>query len=155
MEQWQHLYKWPHEPHENYYSNFRAQALLAYDEVFNNEGEKVKNIDFAKPIRGSFTKEEMTVVQEGLTVVRYADGRGQYMVIDEKGHILGGFKNLFNAGPRVENVPEEPKDHILLFKSFTGEWEIYADGDGKTIYYTKAQAEMYAANRTFFVKVPV
>lgn len=136
-----------------------------YDFVVTVEEKPVKQIDFSKPLQivGTPERSPVTVVQEGMTLVRVendaarASGRTWLAVVDENGKTFGAFEpHCAGQGVKFENVPEEPKGYLVVYwNPGEGEWMI--DGDQ---LMTKARAEnqAYRINRpalkSIAVKVP-
>lgn len=126
------------------YTNERGEKVV----IHRKEESRMKQIDFAKPLR--LHGDEVTAMKEGVTLVRF---QGNTYAVDE----YGNFQKTApcSGGPaRVENVPEEPKDHLIVYQGGDGKWRI--DGGGK---YTKENAEMMMRSPYYAkgvaVKVPV
>jgi len=123
------------------------------------EESMMKQIDFAKPLRLNYNGQgnEVEVVKEGVTLVRI---KGSLFAVDEHGVIqqTGRLREGVTSF-MVENVPEEPKDHLHLYRREGGEWKI----DGAPQLMTKEYAEDLSrgwarhagAKNTVVVKVPV
>lgn len=123
------------------------------------EEKPMKQIDFSKPLRTDGNKYPARVIQEGLTLVEYTSPIGGLMraTVDEMGGVYAlqehCGKGVFVF--QIENVPEEPRDHLVMWKSENGSWGI----DSNTIY-TKARAEYVVKTwhgmgyPSFLVKVP-
>jgi hypothetical protein len=126
------------------------------------EESRMKQIDFAKPLctvdkTGGHKGGSVEVVKEGLTLVRFT---GELHVVDENGKIEGYAIQPGDGTLWVENVPEEPKDYLHLYRREGEEWRIDF-GIGQL--YTKEQAENLSrgwarhagAKSTVVVKVQV
>lgn len=129
--------------------------------IIKEEESRMKQIDFAKPLRGAGSYRPMTVVKEGLTLVKTNDGRkaNQYYVVDEYGKQYGYADAAPSEFRAVENVPEEPKDHLCIWLDdpITGRASI--DRRGGSQLQTKATWEKHFGSRIgrdiILVKVPV
>lgn len=125
--------------------------------IFQKEEEKrMKQIDFSKPLQTSGDQFSARVVQEGMTLVEYTGtcGEKMYVTVDETGKPYA----MDNMGGRgfsfkVENKPEEPNDHIILYRtSPRADWSIAAP------VFTKSDAEFRVrrwGKDAIAVKVPV
>lgn len=117
----------------------------------------MKQIDFAKPLRDN-TGDTLTVVKEGLTLVR--DTRGMQFVIDEWGDVQRTVQCAGQGALKVENVPEPERDHLHLYRREGGEWRIdFGSGQLFTKEQAEANSRVWArhagAKNTVVVKVEV
>ena len=127
------------------------------------EESRMKQIDFAKPLRGAADKKPVTVVQEGLTLVRHSvwhslvdeQGRTHAIMMDEDNCV-----RLPGSNSGIENVPEPKSDHLHLYRREGEEWRIdFGSGQLFTKEQAEANSRVWArhsgAKNTVVVKVPV
>lgn len=109
------------------------------------------SIDWTKPIRWTKAWQGSTDAELNLHVV--AHSRSEAVVAwgcnkDNLTFDVVDMKGRRNGDPFVENVPEEPKDHLCLWCSLDGEWHFgkvsFADYPRVTPV-TKAEAEAWQA----------
>lgn len=116
-------------------------------------------LDFSKPLRivGRMSGDlgAVETIKEGVTIVRDEDG--SIFVVDEHGTVQTTEAWTGDGGLRVENVPEEPKDHVLLYRYLGDDtWRIDRAGPGtKTEYERLATGHSGAYRNVMAVKVPV
>jgi len=128
---------------ENVWQAFMRDVVVYGQGWIYLEEKPVKQIDFSKPVvthSGS-----VKVLQEGLTLVEVTGSYGADGVyaIDEYGKMHSWQSRShkgFGTGVVFKNVPEEPRDHLVLWKMDNGEWRI----DSNTVY-TKSHAEEVCA----------
>lgn len=105
-----------------------AELAGLYAKITEEES-RMKQIDFAKPVRitGKNTGPigRVEVVKEGLTLVRH---HSQLHVIDEHGRLEGYNVHPGDGTVSVENVPEPKQDHLVVYPGEDGKWRI--DGGG-------------------------
>lgn len=124
------------------------------------EESRMKQIDFSKPLRGAGSHRPMTVVKEGLTLVRTNDGHkaNHYYVVDEHGKQYGYANAAPNELRAIENVPEPKRDHLHLHlhRGAGAEWKISGPHAKK---YAESLSECWAsyhgAKNTVVVEVEV
>lgn len=129
----------------------------AYDFIVEEE-KRMKQIDFSKPVvthRGN-----VQVLQEGLTLVEVTNSYGADGVyaIDEHGktHLWQAEdKAHYGTGVRFENKPEEPKDHLNIYRmNKNSEWRINTIG-GEQLQTKEGWSHWEGKPNNIVVKVPV
>lgn len=122
----------------------------------------MKQVDFSKPLQGATDKRPVKVVQEGLTLLQHD---GWYSVVDEQGRTHVTATRIYTPGSisGVENKPEEPKDHLCLYKDPGEDWAVHymLTQAGAEYMLTQAGAEYWHRcskpyyENSMIVKVPV
>lgn len=130
-----------------WFDEFGPSVAHGQDRPATKEEEsRMKQIDFARPLRGAESHRPMTVVKEGLTLVKTNDGRevNHYYVVDEHGKQYGHARAAPNEFRAVENVPEPKCYHLHLYRREGAEWRIDHGSDSQI--YTKEYAESLSRN---------
>ena len=130
----------------------------------------MSKIDWKKPLRTVDWETAQRVTGKAPKVYTFKSGSQRVVwvddrvyPVDERGRSTArveypGRRPCKVGDPMVENVPEEPKDHLHVFLSTGGEWRVDTAGGGQL--KTKADAEKYNHNwlrygKGVVVKVPV
>lgn len=154
-------------PHPALYTGKKITAVwfdefgprIEFGPAIKEEESRMKQIDFAKPLRLNYNGQgnEVEVVKEGVTLVRI---KGSLFAVDEHGVIQQtGSPREGVQSFRVENVPEPKRDHLHLFRRANGEWTVDGAPQLMTKEYAEALSRGWArhagAKNTVVVKVEV
>ena len=142
----------------------KTVTMEQYFSRYTEEEKQVKQIDFSKPLRTTVAGYPARVVREGMTLVEYETSQGdtQRVAVDETGmvYVKERARALGSHQFQIENKPEEPKDHLCVYR-----WNYETKGFGiaqmgDSQLTTKAVAEDWVKRNakygiTITVKVPV